>query len=80
MHDPAHHVVELAVHGEGAMAALVGQNPDASANETLDVAVDHPGGSAQVEVLDLRNVGQGKVAKTQGLGVITNDIGHGDEH
>lgn len=80
MHDPAHHVVELAVHGESAMAALVSQNPDTGADEALDVTVDHPGGGTQPVVLDLRNVGQGKVAKSKSLSIVTNDIGHGDEH
>lgn len=57
VHDPAHHVVELAVHGESAMAALVSQNPDTGADEALNVTVGHPGGSAQPVVLDLGDVG-----------------------
>lgn len=80
VHDPAHDIVELAVHGKGAVAALVGQDPDAGADEALDVAIDHPGGGAQPRVLDLGDVGEGKVAQAESLGVVTHHVGHGDEH
>lgn len=62
------------------MAALVSQNPNTGADEALNVTIDHPGGGAQPVVLNLRNVGQGKVTESKSLSVVTDDIGHGDEH
>ncbi|PBP27062.1 hypothetical protein BUE80_DR001978, partial [Diplocarpon rosae] len=48
VHDEAHGVVEVLVLGEGAVAALVGQDPDAGEDEALHGGVGHPGGEAQL--------------------------------
>lgn len=77
VHEPAHEVVEAAVHREGAVAALVRQNPHARQDQALDVAVDDPRGGAPELVLDLRNVRQGRVAQRKGQRVVAHDIAHG---
>lgn len=78
--DPAHHIVELGVQREGAVAALVGENPHAGEDEALDVSVDSPGDPAEDRVLDLGDVSEGSPAKGEGHGHITDDIAHGSQH
>lgn len=77
VHGPAHDVVELGVDREGAVAALVAQDPDADTDEALDVAIGDPGGGAPERVLDLGDVGQSRPAQGEGHGIIADDIAHG---
>lgn len=77
VHEPAHEVVEALVDREGAVAALVSQNPDTRENQALNIAVGDPGGSAPHLVLNLGDVGQSSPAETKGQGVVAEDIAHG---
>lgn len=77
VHEPAHEVVEALVHREGAVAALMGQDPQAGEDEALHVAVRDPGGGAVQLVLDLGDEGQGGPAQTKGQRVVAQDIAHG---
>ena len=61
VHDQAHGPIELLGAREGAVAALVGQDPHAREDEALECGVGSPGGAAQVEVREERNVGNGDV-------------------
>lgn len=74
---PADHVVQLLVLGEGTMAALVTQNPDTGANETLDEAVNHPGGTADDGVLNGGDVGESSPHEGGHHGVVPEDIVEG---
>lgn len=47
MKDPADGVVCAARGGEGTMAALVGENPDAGADHTLEDTIDGPAEEAE---------------------------------
>lgn len=72
--NPADKAVQLAVEREGAMAALVGQDPDTSADETLSETVGSPGGSTGVEVLDLRDVGERGVTQAGSEGEVPGNV------
>lgn len=74
MEEPSSHVVELAVEREGTVAALVAENPDTGAKETLDEAVDHPGGDAEVLVLNAGDVGEGGPDEGADNGEVAEDI------
>ena len=76
--EPAHDTVEVIVYGESTVPALVPQDPDAHADETLDVAVDNPGRGAPDRVRDLRDVGQSSPRQPAGHEQIPNDIAHRD--
>lgn len=54
---PSHNAVDALVEGEGAVAALVRENPEARAHEALDETVDEPRRDAERLVLDLGDVG-----------------------
>lgn len=60
---PADDVVDAGVQGEGAVAALVGEDPETRAHEALDEAVGDPGGAADARVLDAGDVGDGGVGQ-----------------
>jgi hypothetical protein len=77
--EPADNVVEGLVLGEGAMAALVAQNPDAGANEALNVAVDDPGERSQVEIRNGGNVGDGSITQADSHAKITDQVGQSDD-
>lgn len=77
VHEPAHEVVEALVYREGAVATLVGQDPDTSEDQALNIAVGDPGGGAPHLVLNLGDVGQGSPAEAKGRGVVAEDIAHG---
>lgn len=77
--EPSDDVVELAVSREGTVAALVAQDPDTSAHEALNKAVDHPGGDAQPLVRDGGNVGQGSPDEGGHHGKVAEDIVEGGE-
>lgn len=71
---PAGDVVDLVVQGEGAVAALVAQDPDAGADEALDEAVDHPGGDAEVRVGDGGDEGEGSPDEGGHHGQVAEDV------
>lgn len=81
--NPANNVVQNPVAREGAVATLVGQNPDAGADKALDVAVDDPSNGAHSPVAndiaarELGDVGQGSPAKGASQGNVANNICHG---
>jgi len=72
--EPASYIVELAVEREGTVTALVAKNPDTGAEETLDEAVDHPGGDAEVLVLNAGDVGEGGPDERADDGEVAEDI------
>ncbi len=76
--EPAHDTVEGIVRGESTVPALVPQDPDAYADETLDVAVDNPGRGAPDRVRDLRDVGESSPRQPAGHEQVPNDIAHRD--
>lgn len=76
--DPADHVVEPHVPGKGAVAALVRKNPDAGADQALEVAVRSPGAVAERGGGDLGDVLPGEVAEAKGHGEVAEEVGHGD--
>lgn len=71
---PANEVVEARVDGEGAVATLVGEDPDAGADETLSPAVDHPGGKSSVGVLNGRDVGHSEVDEGSSQRQVASDV------
>lgn len=77
--EPADNVVELGVLGEGTVAALVSQDPDAGADEALEEAVGHPGGEAIPRVGDSGDVGQGCPDEGGDHGEVTEDIVEGGD-
>lgn len=74
MKGPSGDVVHLVALGEGAVAALMAENPDTGADETLDEAVDHPGGGAQDGVLDAGDVGESSPDEASDHGEVADDI------
>ena len=78
--DPADHVVEPRVAREGAVAALVRENPDARADQTLEVAVGSPGAVAERRVADLGDVLPREVGEAKGHGEVAEEVRHGDPH
>lgn len=72
--EPASHVVELAVEREGTVTALVTENPDTGAEETLNKAVGHPSGDAEVLILNARDVGQSSPDEGADHGEVADDI------
>lgn len=72
--EPAGHIVELAVGREGTVAALMTENPDSGAEETLEEAVGHPGGDAEVLVLNAGDVGEGGPDEGADHGEVADDI------
>lgn len=76
--NPPHDVVEPRVPREGAVAALVRQDPDARADETLEVAVQSPGAVAERGGGDQGDVLPGEVAEAKGHGEVADEVGHGD--
>lgn len=74
--DPANDVVEVLVLGEGAVAGLVSQDPDARQDEALEVAIEGPGKTADDAVVDLGDVGEGSPAKGAGHDEVAEDISH----
>lgn len=77
--EPSDDIVELSVSRESTVTALVAQDPDTSAHEALDKAVDHPGGDAQPLVRDGGNVGQGSPDEGGHHGKVAEDIVEGGE-
>jgi hypothetical protein len=72
--NPADKAVQAAVKREGAMSALVSQDPDTSADETLGETVCCPGASTSVEVLDLWDVSEGGVEQASGKSKISGNV------
>ncbi len=79
MHDQSHGIVQLLGLGEGAMAAFVGENPDAGEDESLDGGVCNPRGESEVDVREERDEGDGEVDQGGEVEVIADDVGHGAE-
>lgn len=77
MQSPANKVVEARVDGKGAVASLMGQDPDASADKTLGPAVDHPGRVASNGVLNGRDEGDGEVDKRRSENQVASDVAEG---
>lgn len=71
---PSGDIVDLAVEREGTVAALVSQDPDAGAEESLDEAVDHPGSDAEGRVGDAGDVCEGGPDEGRNHGKIAEDI------
>lgn len=71
---PAKNVVNARVLAESTVAALVGQNPETGAKETLNKAVSGPGGPAQSRIRNLGNVGQGGPAESGDEGHISHQV------
>ncbi len=76
VHDHSHNSVKLQGFGEGSMAALVGENPDAGEDESLEDGVCCPGDAAGVLVWDVLDVGGG-VREDGDVEVVANNVGHG---
>lgn len=74
MKEPAGGVIHLAVERKGTMAAFVSENPDASADETLEKAVDHPGGAPSDGIRNSGNVGKSSVGESSNHGKIAKDV------
>jgi hypothetical protein len=75
---PADDIVDALVRGEGAVATLVGEDPDSGAGAALEEAVEDPGEDAQRqgrEVVDL----QGEVEEDSGVDEVADYVGAGDE-
>lgn len=72
--DPTDAVVELGVLGEGTVTALVAEDPDTSADETLDEAVDHPSRETEDGVLDGGDVGERGPDEAGNHGEVAEDI------
>jgi hypothetical protein len=75
---PADDIVDSLVWREGAVAALVGEDPDAGAGAALEEAVKDPGEDAEGErgeVVDL----QGEVEEDSGVDEVADYVGAGDE-
>jgi hypothetical protein len=75
---PADDIVDALVRGEGTVAALVREDPDAGAGATLEEAVEDPGDDAEGErgeVIDL----QGEVEEDPGVDEVADYVGAGDE-
>lgn len=74
---PADAVVQLGVLGKGAVAALVTQDPDTGADESLKEAIDHPGGTADDGVLDPGDVGESSPDEGRDHGIVAEYIVEG---
>jgi len=79
VHDKTHGVVEVFRLGEGAVAALVCEDPDAGEDEALHGGVGCPGGEAEVGVGEEGDVGHGQVDEDGEVEVVADDVGHGAE-
>lgn len=76
--NPADNVVEPRVSRESTVAALVRQDPDACADQALEVAVQSPGAVAERSGGDQGDVLPGEVAEPKGHGEVPEEVGHGD--
>lgn len=75
--EPADDIVQTGMSGESAVAALVGENPQASENAALGETIENPKRSSdgkRLETVDL----QGTVAESGHHGDVTRQVGHGD--
>jgi hypothetical protein len=72
--EPAGHIVDAGVRAEGAVAALVSENPDAGADKALEEAVDHPGGDAVGGVGDAGDVGEGGPDERRDDAEVADDV------
>lgn len=79
MRKEAHDVVEARVLGESTVAGFVAQDPDASADQALDEAVDDPGNGADGGIGDHGDTLDRSVSQDTYHDVVTDDVAHGDE-
>ena len=75
---PAHDAVDAAVQREGAVAALVRDDPETRADEALDEAVGHPRRNAQPLVLNRGDVGQRGVGERRDAYDVARKVGERD--
>lgn len=75
---PPDDAVDALVQREGAVAALVRQDPEARAHEALDEAVDEPRRDAERLVLDLRDVGYRGPGKYRDADDVPREVRKGD--
>ncbi len=73
-------IVELLVLGEGTVSTLVAENPEASADQALDEAVDGPGCGPGSVIGDRGDVGDGSPAESTNKDHIADKIAHGSEN
>lgn len=78
--EEADDVVQQRVLGKGAVAGLVAQNPETSADEALDEAVDDPGNGPKGGIRNGGNVSKGSPAKGSNHDHIAHQVAHGDGH
>lgn len=72
---PANKVIEARMDGKGAVASLVGEDPETSADETLGPAVNHPRRIASNGVLNGRDVGDGEVDEAGSEDQVAGHVG-----
>lgn len=72
--EPAGHIVDLSMEGESTVAALMAENPDTGAEETLDEAVDHPCCDAEGLVGNAGDVGESCPDEGRDHGKIAEDV------
>lgn len=79
VHDEAHGVIKLLTLREGAMAALVCQDPYSGKDEALHRGVSCPGCEPEVDIGEERNIGDGEVDEGREVEVVAGHVGHGAE-
>lgn len=77
MEDEPHGVVEEGVVGEGVVAALVGDDPDAGEDAALEDPVQRPGGKAERGGWNGRDEVKGEEEEDGGDEEIVEDVGEG---
>lgn len=76
MHDETHGPIQALVLGEGTVAALMSQDPDASKDEALNGGVGDPSSGSQVDGGQHRNVGDGEVDQSTEVEEVAGHICH----
>lgn len=79
MHDQSHGPIEVLVLGESAVAAFVGENPDAGEDEALDGGICYPGCEAKILIGEEMDVVYGQVDEGGCVEGIAYDVGHAAE-